>query len=113
MVLLEPDSFIAALHRLYSNTKKDGSVILSFKKYTGPPTRAKKSKGPFEKCCIVRAVAKKKKISTYVKAEDVVKFQDSLASVMKVNMDALKEEKKVKKKKKKKKVFKHTEAPHD
>ena len=40
-----------------------------------------------------------------------MKFQDSLASVMKVNMDALKEEKKVKKKKKKK--VQRAEAPHD
>ena len=110
MVLLEPDGFISQLHKMYSNTKKSGSVILSFKKYAGPPPKAKKAraKGTFESCCIVRAVGKKKKISTYVRPEDLAHFQESLGSIMKVNMDALKEEKKEKKKRRKTKSKKMT-----
>ena len=105
MVRLAPEAFIGQLHKMYKNTKNSGSVCLSFKKYNGAPPKAKKAiaSGQYEPCCIVRAVAKKKKISTFIKAEDVVKFQGQLTNVMKVNMDNLKVEQKKKKKKNKKK----------
>ena len=104
MVRLAPEAFIGQLHKMYKNTKNSGSVCISFKKYIGAPLRAEKAlaSGEYEPCCIVRAVAKKRKISAFIKAEDVVKFQGQLTNVMKVNMDNLKVEKQKKKKKKKK-----------
>ena len=96
MVRLAPEAFIGQLHKMYKNTKNSGSVCLSFKKYNGAPPKAKKAiaSGQYEPCCIVRAVAKKKKISTFIKAEDVVKFQGQLTNVMKVKtkVKALSEE---------------------
>ena len=105
MVRLAPEAFIGQVHKMFKNTKNSGSVSISFKKYNGAPPKAKKAlaSGEFEPCCIVRAVSKNKKISAFIKAEDVVKFQGQLANVMKVNMDNLKLEQKKKKVKKKKK----------
>lgn len=81
-----------------------GKFLTPARKFADKPTPgkfgvAKDDKG--ETMCLVRAKLGNKSISSLVASKDVARFQSSLATMMKGNMDALK---KVEKKKKEKKL---------
>ncbi|XP_064383488.1 signal recognition particle 14 kDa protein-like [Halichondria panicea] len=110
MVLLDNDTFLTGLTKLFQSTKVSGSVFFTMKKYNGrtKPVPRKKSaskasggsprKGlgvasspePEENLCLIRATDGKKKISTVVHAKDVTRFQLAYATLLKTNLDGLK-----------------------
>ena len=113
MVLLDPDTFLTELGKLFTKQRTTGSVVVTLKKYNGQtkPTpklrkgKATKKEGEKEHAqidehlCLIRAKSGKKKISTNVTSKDVTKFQINMATVMKANCTALKRKEKLKKEK--------------
>ncbi|XP_064182262.1 signal recognition particle 14 kDa protein isoform X1 [Anguilla rostrata] len=80
MVLLENDSFLTELTRLFQKCRTTGSVYITLKKYDGrtKPTPRKGNPETFEPVdnkCLIRASDGKKKISTVVSSKEVNKFQ--------------------------------------
>uniref|UniRef100_A0A8C9RSE8 Signal recognition particle 14 kDa protein n=1 Tax=Scleropages formosus TaxID=113540 RepID=A0A8C9RSE8_SCLFO len=71
MVLLENDSFLTELTRLFQKCRTTGSVYITLKKYDGR-TKPVPRKGnpetfePVDNKCLIRATDGKKKISTVV-----------------------------------------------
>ncbi|AWP16665.1 Signal recognition particle 14 [Scophthalmus maximus] len=80
MVLLENDSFLTELTRLFQKCRTSGSVVITLKKYDGR-TKPVPRKGhtetfePADNKCLIRASEGKKKISTVVSTKEVIKFQ--------------------------------------
>uniref|UniRef100_A0A8C7GH36 Signal recognition particle 14 kDa protein n=2 Tax=Oncorhynchus TaxID=8016 RepID=A0A8C7GH36_ONCKI len=80
MVLLENDSFLTELTRLFQKCRTSGSVAITLKKYDGR-TKPVPRKGhpvnyePADNKCLLRASDGKKKISTVVSSKEVIKFQ--------------------------------------
>ncbi|KAK3600914.1 hypothetical protein CHS0354_013294 [Potamilus streckersoni] len=93
MVLLENDSFLTELTKLFQKGKASGSVQITMKRYDGR-TKPKPRKGnvaePSEYKCLIRATLGNKKISTVVSQKDVNRFQMAYANLLKGNMDGLK-----------------------
>lgn len=107
MVLLENDTFLTELTKLFQKGKHGKSVQLTMKKYDGrtkPKPRPDRPQPPepTEHKCLIRVVLGNKKISTVVNQKDVNKFQLAYASVLKANMDGLKKKEKTKTKAKSK-----------
>lgn len=115
MVLLENDSFLSELTRMFVRGREKGSIILTMKKYDGrdkpKPRKAKASRPGVaaassssesvnEYKCLLRAQLSSKKISTVVSSKDVNKFVLAYNSLLKGNMDGLKKREKSKEKKK-------------
>ncbi|GIY35859.1 signal recognition particle 14 kDa protein [Caerostris darwini] len=111
MVLLENESFLTELTRLFQKSRNSGSVYITMKRYDGrtkpKPRPSKLAANPLppvsEYKCLIRAHLGNKKLSTIVNAKDVNKFQLAYANLLKGNMDGLK-------KKDKKKVGTSTKA---
>ena len=99
MVLLDGDSFLNELNKLYAKQDKGGSVTVCMKQ-VGTKKRTRScatSEGAAQ--CLVRASAKKRKISTLVPAGDQVRFQLAMATILKAHMlSGLKKKKKQRKK---------------
>ncbi|XP_065890820.1 signal recognition particle 14 kDa protein-like [Dysidea avara] len=103
-MLLDNDSFLTELGKLFGKTKHLGSVTLTMKKYNGrtrpcprDKTRVQYLSEPEENLCLLRASNGKKNISTVISNREVTRFQMAYANVLKANMDALKKrEKRVK-----------------
>ncbi|CAJ1073812.1 PREDICTED: signal recognition particle 14 kDa protein [Xyrichtys novacula] len=71
MVLLENDSFLTELTRLFQKCRASGSVVITLKKYDGrtkpvPRKGHSESFEPADTKCLLRASDGKKKISTVV-----------------------------------------------
>eukprot|EP00741_Cyanophora_paradoxa_P007188 tig00001085_g6955.t1 len=103
-MLLEPDSFLNELTKLFTKCKTVGSVYITVKRFTGPPSgrkdkQDKKGAVAGEEKCLLRATdGKRIKLSTVIAHKDHVRFQMAFATILKVQMDALKKkEKNVKK----------------
>ncbi|KAJ8925562.1 hypothetical protein NQ315_009402 [Exocentrus adspersus] len=101
MVLLENDSFLSELTKLFQKARLDGSVTLTFKRYDGrdrPKPREGKPPLPEsqEHMCLVRAKFRSKKIATVIHQKDVNKFQVAYSSLLKGNLDGLRKLKKTK-----------------
>ncbi|KAM4625319.1 signal recognition particle 14 kDa protein isoform 1-T1 [Polymixia lowei] len=80
MVLLENDSFLTELTRLFQKCRNSGSVVITLKKYDGrtkpvPRKGHSESFEPADNKCLIRASDGKKKISTVVSTKEVIKFQ--------------------------------------
>ncbi|KAK3094092.1 hypothetical protein FSP39_024062 [Pinctada imbricata] len=93
MVLLENDTFLSELTKLFQKGKSSGSLSLTMKRYDGrtkPEPRKGSLPEPHEYKCLVRATLGNKKISTVINQKDVNKFQMAYANVLKGNMDGLK-----------------------
>ena len=115
MVLIDPDTFLTELAKLFTKQRTTGSVVVTLKKYNGQtkptpkPGKRKTVKKEGEKehaqvdehLCLIRAKSGKKKISTNVTSKEVTKFQINMATVMRANCTALKRKEKLKKEKKK------------
>ena len=87
--------FSVALSKLYSSTKKKGTVYVTMKRYT--PKRTRKAVEQDKDCSprvLVRAQTSKKKISTWVRPEHVEEFHETLNDVMRVHFDSLEAAKK-------------------
>ncbi|XP_059476186.1 signal recognition particle 14 kDa protein [Neocloeon triangulifer] len=105
MVLLDHEAFFAELQRLFFSARATGTVRMTIKRYDGrtkPEPREGKEPlpAPVENMCLVRATCRSKKISTVVHGQDVKKFHQVYASLMRGSMDALKKQKKPKTKSK-------------
>lgn len=103
VMLLEQDSFLNQLIKLFDRSRTNGSVFITMKRYTGTLGRksrkalaaAEKESGEVpESKVLVRAVAGKAKISTLVSAKDHTRFSTSLMNISKVKMDSLKKREK-------------------
>ncbi|KAL6078339.1 RNA-binding signal recognition particle subunit srp14 [Balamuthia mandrillaris] len=104
MGLLSNAAFLEELANLYAATKTSGSVWITMKRYEDKPRGKKdttnKKQGSSagggatsegENLCLIRATdGKHKKISTLLRAKDLVHFQMSLAAANKKGMDGLK-----------------------
>ena len=115
MVLLDSDTFLTELGKLFSKHRNTGAVVITLKKYNGqtkPKPKPRKVKAgkkegekeqiqPDEHLCLIRAKTGNKKISTTISSKKVTKFQINMASVMRSNCTALKRKEKLKKEKKK------------
>nr|AFK10691.1 signal recognition particle-like protein [Callorhinchus milii] len=105
MVLLESDSFLTELTRLFQKCRGSGSVYLTMKKYDGrtKPVPRKGNPDPFEPAenkCLLRATDGKKKISTVISSKEVNKFQMAYSNLLRAHMDGLKKKDKKSKTKK-------------
>lgn len=100
MVLLSNQQFLEELAKLFQTSKTKGSVWITMKRY-GERQHKKAPKGGVSKpkptadepdsTCLVRATnGKDIKLSTIVRAKDVVRFQMNFAMLAKTNMDGLK-----------------------
>ncbi|XP_063981843.1 signal recognition particle 14 kDa protein [Diachasmimorpha longicaudata] len=101
MVLLENDTFLSELTKLFDKSRLSGSVMLTIKRYNGhnkPVPREGKPPlpKPSEYLCLVRATLRSKKISTVIHSKDVNKFQQAYWNLLKSNINGLKKLKKVK-----------------
>ena len=73
MPRLENDPFLNELTNLYTSTQTTGTVYISFKQYIETKSLSKgkrkqeQREADGEYCCLIRARAKNKKISTIVK----------------------------------------------
>ena len=98
--------FSVALSKLYTSTKKKGTVYVTMKRYT--PKRTRKAIEGNKDCSprvLIRAQTSKKKISTWVRPEQLEEFHETLNDVMRVHFDSLEapiKKKRVKKKRKSK-----------
>uniref|UniRef100_T1IPU6 Signal recognition particle 14 kDa protein n=1 Tax=Strigamia maritima TaxID=126957 RepID=T1IPU6_STRMM len=95
MAILENDTFLSELTRLFQKSRQTGSLSISMKRYDGRSKPVSKTprnlpSPPSEYKCLIRAKLGNKKISTVIHAKDINKFQLAYASVLKGNMDALK-----------------------
>ncbi|KAG8462081.1 hypothetical protein KFE25_011531 [Diacronema lutheri] len=102
-MLLEQDSFLNQLIKLFDRSRDKGSVFITMKRHTGTLSRkSRKAQADEEKASgesleskvLVRAVAGKAKFSTLVPAKDHARFSTSLMNISKVKMDALKKREK-------------------
>ncbi|XP_078262358.1 signal recognition particle 14 kDa protein isoform X2 [Rhinoraja longicauda] len=94
MVLLESDSFLTELTRLFQKCRSSGSIYLTMKKYDGrtKPVPRKGNPDNFEPAdnkCLLRATDGKKKISTV-----------AYSNLLRAHMDGLKKKDKKNKSKK-------------
>lgn len=93
MVLLENDTFLTELTKMFQKARNSGTVTLTMKRYDGR-TKPKPRKGtiadPTEYKCLVRASLGNKKLSTVISQKDVNKVQMAYCNLLKGNMDGLK-----------------------
>ncbi|XP_041070381.1 signal recognition particle 14 kDa protein isoform X2 [Cetorhinus maximus] len=105
MVLLESDSFLTELTRLFQKCRTSGSIYLTMKKYDGR-TKPVPRKGnpdtfdPADNKCLLRATDGKKKISTVISSKEVNRFQMAYSNLLRAHMDGLKKKDKKSKSKK-------------
>ncbi|KAL5009209.1 hypothetical protein ScPMuIL_014790 [Solemya velum] len=93
MVLLENDTFLTELTKLFQKSKTTGSLNLTMKRYDGktkPKSQKTNQPDTNEYKCLVRATLGTRKLSTVVFQKDVNKFQLAYSSLIKANMDGLK-----------------------
>jgi len=101
MVLLENDTFLSELTKLFQKARVNGSVTMTFKRYDGHD-RPKPREGrpplpePQEHMCLIRAKSRTKKIATVIHQKDINKFQVAYSNLLKGNLDGLKKLKKPK-----------------
>ncbi|KAH0948105.1 hypothetical protein HN011_011098 [Eciton burchellii] len=101
MVLLENDTFLAELTKLFDKSRLSGSVILTIKRFNGynkpiPRKGRPTLPTPTEYLCLVRASLRSRKISTVIHSKDVNKFQQAYWNLLKTNISGLKKLKKIK-----------------
>uniref|UniRef100_A0A3Q1HGK8 Signal recognition particle 14 kDa protein n=1 Tax=Anabas testudineus TaxID=64144 RepID=A0A3Q1HGK8_ANATE len=104
MVLLENDSFLTELTRLFQKCRTSGSVVITLKKYDGrtkpvPRKGHSESFEPADNKCLLRASDGKKKISTVVSALGYLCF-NAYSNLLRAHMDGLKKKDKKSKSKK-------------
>uniref|UniRef100_A0A1B6KZI9 Signal recognition particle 14 kDa protein n=1 Tax=Graphocephala atropunctata TaxID=36148 RepID=A0A1B6KZI9_9HEMI len=105
MVLVENDTFLTELTKLFQNTRSHGSVSLTMKRFDGickpqPREGRKHLPEPTEFTCLIRAKVNNTKLATIVHTRDVNKFQLAYCNLLKGNLDGLKKLKKSKAKSK-------------
>uniref|UniRef100_UPI00398F7C14 signal recognition particle 14 kDa protein n=1 Tax=Pristiophorus japonicus TaxID=55135 RepID=UPI00398F7C14 len=105
MVLLESDSFLTELTRLFQKCRSSGSIYLTMKKYDGrtKPVPRKGNPDTFEPAdnkCLLRATDGKKKISTVISSKEVNRFQMAYSNLLRAHIDGLKKKDKKSKSKK-------------
>uniref|UniRef100_UPI00358EB172 signal recognition particle 14 kDa protein n=1 Tax=Myxine glutinosa TaxID=7769 RepID=UPI00358EB172 len=106
MVLMENDSFLTELTRLFQKHRMAaGSVYITMKKYDGrtkplPKKSVETTAEPAENKCLLRATDGKRKMSTVIGTKDVNKFLMAYSNLLRANMDGLKKKDKKSKAKK-------------
>uniref|UniRef100_A0A3B3TZ56 Signal recognition particle 14 kDa protein n=2 Tax=Poecilia TaxID=8080 RepID=A0A3B3TZ56_9TELE len=104
MVLLENDSFLTELTRLFQKCRTSGSVAITLKKYDGrtkpvPKKGHPESFEPADNKCLIRASDGKKKISTVVSSFFELSFS-AYSNLLRAHIDGLKKKDKKSKSKK-------------
>ncbi|XP_052104041.1 signal recognition particle 14 kDa protein-like [Mytilus californianus] len=92
-MLLENDTFLTELTKMFQKGRSSGSMMLTMKRWDGhtkPQPRKGHLPDPTEYKCLIRASLGNKKLSTVVSQKDVNKFQMAYANLLKGNMDGLK-----------------------
>uniref|UniRef100_A0A3Q3J685 Signal recognition particle 14 kDa protein n=1 Tax=Monopterus albus TaxID=43700 RepID=A0A3Q3J685_MONAL len=103
MVLLENDSFLTELTRLFQKCRTSGSVVITLKKYDGrtkpvPRKGHSESFEPADNKCLFRASDGKRKISTVF--VNLNSFLQAYSNLLRAHMDGLKKKDKKSKSKK-------------
>ncbi|XP_012243780.1 signal recognition particle 14 [Bombus vancouverensis nearcticus] len=101
MVLLENDTFLVELIRLFDKCRFSGSIVFTIKRFNGHnkpvPRKGKPAlPTPAEFLCLIRATCRSKKISTVVHIKDINKFHQAYWNSLKSSINGLKKLKKVK-----------------
>lgn len=87
-MLLKHDAFLTELTRLFESTRESGSLSLTHKRVS---ETVKGDDGDVTTHrLLIRARTEKKKISTFVHAKDLLKFQASLSNILRSHMTTLK-----------------------
>ncbi|CAL8080933.1 unnamed protein product [Calicophoron daubneyi] len=95
-MLLDNDTFLTSLNKLFSQSKSGGSLLITMKRYDGRtkpiPRKENKTSEPHtgEYSCLIRVTLKNKKISTVVHQKDMNRFNQAYSNLLKANMDGLK-----------------------
>uniref|UniRef100_A0A8C4WTM7 Signal recognition particle 14 kDa protein n=1 Tax=Eptatretus burgeri TaxID=7764 RepID=A0A8C4WTM7_EPTBU len=95
MVLMENDSFLNELTRLFQKHRTSGSIYITMKKYDGrtkplPKKSVETSTEPGENKCLLRATDGKRRMSTVIGTKEVNKFLMAYSNLLRANMDGLK-----------------------
>ncbi|GAB6021824.1 RNA-binding signal recognition particle subunit srp14 [Chamberlinius hualienensis] len=99
MVLLDPDTFLSELTRMFQRSRTSGSVSVTMKRWDGrnkPKPKGKRAESQAKAAptteyhCLLRATLAKKTISTVINYKDINKFQMHYSNVLKGNIDSLK-----------------------
>ncbi|VVD06038.1 unnamed protein product [Leptidea sinapis] len=101
MVLLDNDTFLIELAKLFQNARTSGSVTVTMKRYDGrtaPNPRGGVAVQNPQYKCLVRAQCRSKKISTVIEQKDVENFTNVYSNLLKTSINGLKRLKKPKKK---------------
>ncbi|CAH8646075.1 unnamed protein product [Heterobilharzia americana] len=75
-MLLDNDTFLTSLHKLFNQSKSSGSLYITMKRYDGG--------------CLIRATLGNQKISTVVHQKDMNRFNQAYSNLLKANIDGLK-----------------------
>ncbi|KAH9591989.1 RNA-binding signal recognition particle subunit srp14 [Schistosoma haematobium] len=96
-MLLDNDTFLTSLHKLFNQSKSSGSLYITMKRYDGRvkpiPKRVQKVKDVHvtnENSCLLRATLGNQKISTVVHQKDMNRFNQAYSNLLKANIDGLK-----------------------
>ena len=89
MVQLDVNRFLTELGKMFERTKEKGSVWITMKSSNNKPRSTKRTYPEEDYQCLVRAVSsggkdKKREIATLVPAQAIMKFQQSMTTIMKV-----------------------------
>lgn len=89
MVQLDENRFLTELGKMFERTKEKGSVWITMKSSNNKPRSTKRTYPEEDFKCLVRAVSsggkdKKREIATLVPAQAILKFQQSMTTIMKV-----------------------------
>ncbi|XP_022662821.1 signal recognition particle 14 kDa protein-like [Varroa jacobsoni] len=110
-MLLETESFLTELTRMFQKSREAGSLVITMKRWDGhdkptprnidkKPPKTKKVKKKLEKLrslptppkeyrCLLRAALGSRKISTVVSPQEAIKFQASYSTLLRGNIDGL------------------------
>ncbi|THD22730.1 Signal recognition particle 14 [Fasciola gigantica] len=96
-MLLDNDTFLTNLNKLFVQSKNGGSLYITMKRYDGR-TKPVPRKGPKttevatsqENSCLFRVTLGNQKISTVVHPKDMNRFNQAYSILLKASMDGLK-----------------------
>ncbi|KAF6779755.1 hypothetical protein AHF37_00739 [Paragonimus kellicotti] len=96
-MLLDNDTFLTHLNRLFTQSKSGGSLFITMKRYDGrtkpTPRKGKQVAEPHpaaENSCLFRVTLGSQKISTVVHQKDMNRFNQAYSNLLKANIDGLK-----------------------
>ncbi|KAA0199582.1 Signal recognition particle 14kDa (ous Alu RNA binding protein) [Fasciolopsis buskii] len=95
-MLLDNDTFLTNLNKLFTQSKNGGSLYITMKRYDGRtkplPRKGRATEVPAsqENSCLFRVTLGSQKISTVVHSKDMNRFNQAYSILLKASMDGLK-----------------------